>query len=365
MKSRKISMYTTEEIRSIRTDMVREMSDASRGEETSLVFARHEMADHSRELPVEAQVLVIGGSNFSCSKVKITSQQVEIIETWDSSLPVISDRDVFISLIDEYIAEKPELICINFAYPLSPATRGNRIDGILIKGTKDHVFNGLVGEKIGETVENIYRKKFNMDSAVLCANDTVCLVLAGLGRWKAGSLAGGVIGTGFNFGFIADGSTVINLESGNFNRFRHSDTGMIIDEDSTNRGLQALEKEVSGAYLYRHYNIYAEKFGFPRRDIGSTRELAAIAAGSGDGAECARNLFERSASLVSALIAAIHDFKDGNELNVIIEGSLFWKGWKYRESVDEHLRRLGIPDGRISIHGMENSSIIGGARLWS
>ncbi|MBN1534659.1 MAG: hypothetical protein JXA20_18460 [Spirochaetes bacterium] len=357
-------MFSTAELEAIRDGLSREMAMADRGERTSFVFAKHRIMRRPEEHPGRACVLVIGGSNISSSIVRRTNGEIEIMESKSAPLPVLHDRDVFLSLIDEYVDRECGMLSINFAYPLSPLVREGRLDGILLKGTKEHVFHRLVGEAIGTTVETHMMQHHGRKVEVACANDTVCLILAGLGRWDAPSLAGGVVGTGFNFGFFQGESTVVNLESGNFSGFTPTDTGRIIDGESANRGLQALEKEVSGAYLYRHYNAYAEENGYNRRDLGSTGDLAALAAGDGEGALCARNLFERSASLVAALIGGIYRYKERDTANVIIEGSLFWKGWEYQRHVKRYLRVLGMPEGAIQIHGIKESSILGGARLW-
>jgi hexokinase len=364
MDTHAIPMFSIPDLEAIRDGLSREMTRADRGEKTSLVFAKHAIVRRMDECTEMVRVLVIGGSNVSSSIVRSTAGEIEILESRSAPLPVLRDRDTFMSLIDEYVDDECGILCINFAYPMNPTVRSGRLDGVLLKGTKEHVFRGLVGEAVGETVESHLMRRFQRKVEVSCANDTVCLILAGLGRWNTPSIAGGVVGTGFNFGFFQGESTVVNLESGNFSAFTPTDTGRMIDSGSTNRGLQALEKEVSGAYLYRHYNIYAERNRFDRRELLSTGDLASVAAGGGDGALCARNLFERSASLVAALIAGIYRFKESGNANVIIEGSLYWKGWEYRLHVDRYLQALGIPEDAILIHGIDESSILGGARLW-
>jgi hexokinase len=137
---------------------------------------------------------------------------------------------------------------------------------------------------------------------------------------------------------------------------------VIIDEVSMNPGEQLLEKEVSGAYLYRHYNLYACQLDL-KKDIKSTIHLNTLAINNGSEGALAQAIFERSASLAAAEIAAIYDFRQQKHLVFLIEGTLFWNGWKYREMVYDYLSRLGLALGQVQIKKIEKSYILGAAQL--
>ncbi|MBI4079190.1 MAG: hypothetical protein HY429_02740 [Candidatus Levybacteria bacterium] len=73
---------------------------------------------------------------------------------------------------------------------------------------------------------------------IAVANDVVRLVLSGLTKYSWTSLAGGIVGTGTNLSFFLDEHYVVNLESGNFNKFMQSDEGKSIDSHSVVPGNQ-------------------------------------------------------------------------------------------------------------------------------
>jgi len=358
-------MYSVEELQDIRGNIASELHMARRGAPTKFAFARHRYSSTGDNDGKTVQVMVVGGTNLTVALVKSGRNNVEILTSLTEPLPILHSKTALLELIDKYFIHETEILCINFAYPLDPINRDGKLDGILLKGTKEHDFVGLVGERIGETIEQHLRDRTDRKIDVALANDTVCLVISGVGKWDRTTLTGGVVGTGFNFGFFLDEKTVINVESGNFDRFPQTDSGRIIDDNSNDRGCQLFEKEVSGAYLYRHYNLYVEQTGIGSPTITSSQELAAIAEGSTIGAECARKLFERSASLAASLIAGIHDFKNEERMNILIEGSLYWKGWNYPGFVQQYLEKLGIPTNKVQIHYIQHSSVVGASRLWS
>jgi len=240
--------------------------------------------------------------------------------------------------------------------------RDEKLDGNLIKGTKQHTFDGLIGHNVGEEIEKYIFGKLNRTVDVEVANDTVCLILSGAGTYDADCLAGGVVGTGFNFGFFLNRECVVNLESGNFSNFAVTDSCRFIDGKSNNPGLQLWEKEISGAYLYQHFNYYAGKSGL-EINLSSTEDLSSLAASSVTGSELAQMIFKRAASLVAVEIAAILDFLKKDHLTVIIEGSLYWKGWGFRDIVTGKLQELGVDEGAVSVVHIDESSTIGAAHL--
>ena len=146
------------------------------------------------------------------------------------------------------------------------------------------------------------------------------------------SIVAGIVGTGTNFAFFLNKNTAVNLESGNSNHFPQSKTKKIIDRSSTNPEEQLFEKEVAGAYLFRHYQVNQSKKAnhFPQ----STLDLNHLAC---QGDRLAQKFFERSSALIASQIAGIYLFKkyylktistDSAQLKppltFVMEGSVFW-----------------------------------------
>ena len=53
----------------------------------------------------------------------------------------------------------------------------------------------------------------------------------------------------------------------------------------------------------------------------------------------AREVIEKSADLVATHIAGIAEYKQSDTV-FVLEGSLFWKGYHYKERVEEVVRKL-------------------------
>lgn len=231
------------------------------------------------------------------------------------------------------------MVAINYAYPIESFRRGDILDGKLIRGTKGNLFSGLVGKNVGAYLEDYTLKKTNRKIKVSLANDVVCLLLSSSLSLE-GVRIGVVVGTGFNTGFWLNSKTIVNIESGNFDDFVMSESGKYVDENSSNCGKQKWEKEVSGAYLVKHYNYFARQNKLNR--INKSRKLSEIAnEEKGLPGEISRLLFMRSASLVAVTVAAISKFQSG-EGELVIEGGVFWKGYNFVGYFIDYLKKLDI-----------------------
>lgn len=359
-----IKTFTISELQEIRKNLVNEFTEANKGAKNSLAFAKNKIQKNEISDNGKAQVIVIGGSNLATGIVEKKDGHVHVISQKNEELPVFKSKELLLEFIHSHLEEGVDRVGLNFAYPLNTTFRDGKLDGQLIKGTKEHTFDGLVGNNVGQTIEEYILEKTGRKIDVVVANDTVCLVLSGLEKDKSINLVGGVVGTGFNFGFFINEDVVVNLESGNFNKFPVTDSGQVLDSESQHPGFQLWEKEISGAYLYLHYNYYVEKNNSEHPAISSSVELSMIAAGEKEGdKELASSIIKRAAELVATQIAAIYDFKDKNPITVIIEGSLYWKGCNFSNFVKEFLSELEIDINDIKIEFIDNSSVIGAAQL--
>lgn len=367
-------LYSLDELKKTTENFVEELKKASIGAKNSLAFYKNKVfASFAYKSPLPAskvkldsefQVISMGGTVYVTAHAKKIDSTLLFHSQVLGNPPLFKNKDTFLSFFNKCLLSNINTIALNLAFPLKPVLRDGRLDGILVKGTKEHTFYGLIGENIGEELEQYIKRRYQKTIQVSVANDVVCLVLSGLSKAPWQNVVSGIVGTGTNFGFFLNEHTVVNLESGNFNNFLQSATGKKIDKTSARPGEQLFEKEVSGAYLFNHYNLFAKKHNFP--PILSTKELDRIAAsGSKEKSHIAQMLLERSASLVACQIAGIYFFKGLKQLTFIMEGSLFWKGWQYKTWVVEYIEKLGVPHKEIKFIKIKNSRLLGAARLVS
>ena len=220
----------------------------------------------------------------------------------------------------------------------------------------------ITGNLVGSTIEQHIKNTHKRSVRVALANDTVCLLLSGLNQFRWKGLVGGIIGTGLNFAIFLDEGTIVNLESANFDKFPQSAEGKLIDKASARPKSALIEKEIAGGYLYQHFNLRLRKEGLHFPEVKSTKEMDAVAFGDIPMVSLlAREVSEHSSSLVSCQIAGIADFLK-RDCTVVIEGSLFWKGWRYKENVSVTVRQL-VPEYQVSFVFVEESGVLGAAKL--
>lgn len=355
--------YNDEELRQIAENFYREIKLSSEGVKTSLPFIINTLQDKDiSRAQDEFQTMVIGGSFFKSALVSYKESEVIFLNKAESPLPVFKSKEGFLEFIDENLENDVDVLALNFAYPIEPILRDGKIDGILKSGTKEHVFAGLIGEKVGLAIEEYMKLKHNRSIIVFVANDAVCLLLSGTETGKRDSLAGGIVGTGLNFSFFLDEKRIVNLESGNFDKFPISKQAEMIDTASSSPGTGILEKELSGKYLFEHYNLIVNEECSGVDKIASTEEMSAIAQNDQHpGSALAKELFKKSAMLTAAQISGICKYKKA-DMNFIMEGSLFWKGYEYKEKVRQYVEFLS-PDFKVNFTATEDSSLRGAAML--
>ena len=355
-----MDIYT---LQSIKDSFVRELSHGARGKKSCLLFIRHQMSEHSIvEIDEIFQVMVVGGSFYQKALMKKTNEGIEMISHQEGSQPPFLSERALMDFLSEHIDPQVKTVALNFAYPMMPINREGRLDGRLVSGSKENTFEGLVGGVVGERIENYFQKKHHRMVNVSAANDTICLLLSGLMHQSWNNLAAGIVGTGLNFALFLDEFTTVNLEAAEFDKFEQSEAGKIIDKSSVSPGSALIEKEVSGAYLYHHFNIAAEKLTIAIDKITSTKEIDDYAKNENrELSRLAQNTLHHSAAFTSILIAGILEFCD-RDLTFIMQGSLFWKGYRYKETVDEIVKKLA-PNRHASYTKIEHSDLYGAAKL--
>lgn len=349
-------------LQSITRNFLDELKSSAIAPTGSLPFILHQLPEGAVVPENESfQVLVIGGSICKTARVVGSNGSISILQKQEVPQPVFTTLNDFLTFISNQLFDNVNYLAINFAYPLRPIFEEHVLDGVFhLAGTKEHAFEGLLGKMVGQTIRDYIAEKKNKKLQVSVANDTVCLLLSGLVSQKWENLAAGVVGTGLNFALFLERIRIVNLEAAFFDKFPMSEAGKKIDSDSQHPGNSLFEKEVSGAYLYQHFNVLAADQGLATKSITCTEELDVLARSEQSGATLARQLLERSASFVACQVAGITLFED-RDVTFVMEGSLFWNGWQYREHVESYVKLL--THHKVTFIRIEESGILGAAKL--
>lgn len=344
--------------------VVQELQKGKTGEQTSYRYIPHTFSSHPLVSDDEQfQVLIIGGSVYKSALLTRHDGNIKVISQQQGQQSLFDTEATFLSFVMEKINPTVRVVGMNFAYALDPVFEKGRLDGIMVGGNmKDNAFTGLENKPLGSTIERFIKDKRDQTIIVSAANDTICLLLSGLTQYKPNQVAAGIVGTGMNFALFENETKMINLESAHFDKFELSQEAKVIDEHSPNKGSALTEKEVAGAYLHKLFNEGIDMRGIKHPYISSTEQIDEIAEkDTGEAGILANALLERSAGLVAAQVAGITQFL-GHDTAFVMEGSLFWKGYKYREHVERFVREI-IPQYSVSYIHIPDSGIFGGAKL--
>lgn len=356
--------YSLDELKTIKKNFKYELERAAINKKSSLSSIKTKIPDIQVKKNALVQVMVFGGTNYKVANIERRRDKILIKDIKQGKIPDITSEEKFLGFIDSIINVNTDYLAVNLAYPMKQYCRKNIIDaktGCFNNTNKSYYFPG---KYLGESLEDHIYSKQKKRIQVSVGHDITCLVLSALGLCDRDSLICCVLGTGVNAGLYKDKSTITNLESGRFDKFKLSETGEIVDKQSDNTGKYLFEKETAGRYLFKHYNVFAEEYRFKK--IINTEELSFIAESNDNSieVESARNIFKRSASIFACKLAAIIDYKNLSRISFVMEGSLFWKGWKYKDLVFKNLKMFGIEDDRYEFIEINNSSILGAARLF-
>ena len=348
-------------LKKVQANFLKELKDANAGKKTSLAYIVHHLPQTKIiDDGEEFQVIVTGGTVCKEAKVQYQNGKIKILRKQEVLVKPFITKENFLEFVLHNLDPKTKHLALNFTFPIKPIFENNKFDGILLNGTKEHEFIGLVGKKVGKEIEKYIFEKTKSRIKVSVANDTICLLLSALTQYSSDQIAAGVIGTGVNFAIFKDEKTPVNLESGNFNKFNVSKQTKEIDAFSKIGGSQLFEKEVAGAYLYKQFNLILTEKNLKYAPIGSTAQLNSIANQSiPKVSQIAIELFEKSAGLVTCQIAAITQLQK-TDLIFVMEGSLFWHS--LRPKVERYLKQL-LPGHKTRFAKIENSEILGAAKL--
>ncbi len=361
-----MTTYDLSALKTITANLKKELEDAKKGKKTSFAFIIHELSPSPLVKENEIfQVLVFGGSIHLNALLQKKNGRVTLLKRESKEQKRFHRDEDFLKVVEEDIDPSVRVVALNMAYPLQPVFENGSLDGIFVMGSKENTFSGLEGKILGKIIAERIKEKVGKDIIVSVANDTACLLLSGLTEVAPDTeIAAGIIGTGMNFAFFLDKTHLVNLEAANFDKFPQTEEGKLIDRDSTKPGMALLEKEISGAYLYQHFNTILKRDGLAYPPISSTLELNRLQENTGsDEAEIAKALFTRSASLTACVVAGITAFKQ-KDMDFVMEGSLFWNALGYRRTVKETVMKL-VPSYNVKFIKIEDSPIFGAAKLVS
>lgn len=241
-------------LQSISLNFLQELDEAHKNKRTSLRFIIHEIP--SSPLVKEGEnfeVLVIGGSVLKKALIKKDKKGIKILKIEsEKNIHFDSGKD-FLKFVAKELYPNIKALALNFAYPLQPVFDNGKLDGIFLGSTKGVKLHNLTGKKIGKEIEDYVLKKEERKIRVSVANDTICLIMSGLTKFKWNNLSAGIVGTGLNFALFINKNHLVNLESASFDKFPQTKEGKIVDLMSDKPGGALFEKETAGGYLYKHF----------------------------------------------------------------------------------------------------------------
>ncbi len=352
-------------LQEITQNFVKALENAAQGKDSSLAHIENVIPTTPLVTEEEIfQVMAIGGTNFKSAIIKKIPKGLRILDISEKAQPpAFETKESFLQFIKENLAPDITILAINFAFPLEPVFTHGKLEGKLLFASKEHSFAGLIGENVAEEIEKYIKNELGRNLQVSIANDTISLLLSGKTQIQGDNIAAGIVGTGLNFGYFENPTTLINTEAGGFKDFPISHSAEKVDEQSIIKGKYLFEKEIAGAYLYKHFNVLAKERNYFMKPLENTLRLTKIAAREDGSQTCylAHDILRRSAQLAACAIAAITTYKN-EDLFFVMVGSLFWKGEGYKTIVRETVRQL-VPEHHVSFLGIENSDLLGAAKL--
>lgn len=347
-------------LQQVSQNFLKELEDAQSGKETSLAFLRNFVPTPFVTDDEVFQVLVVGGSICRNVMMKRNSGEFTIISQSEKEQPIFHTKEDFLAFLALEVDHDVTHIALNFAFPLRPTVRDEKLDGILLYGTKEHTFEGLQGNHVGKMIEDYIKETQHRVIQICVANDTICLLLSGLTKTTWKDLACAIVGTGYNASFFLTEHEAVNLESGGFDKLPQDVLARKIDEGSSQPGMQLFEKQVSGGYLHRVFNQLLKDKGVSYPQVTSTKMLDALARKKNEVSKYAQQILSHSAKLVACQIAGMSLYRK-RDLMCVVEGSLFWKGYQYKETVEKTLK--DVSNYTATFVHIENSSVLGAAKL--
>ena len=309
----------------------------------------------------EFEAVEIGGSKITRARLRKTANGLAILDKEGPLvLPSIKTLDEFHVFLDQVIYPNVGVVAINFANTMRQVFERGRLDGIItgIDDTRAVSVHDLIGKVLGVEIEDYISSRRNSPIITSVAGDGLCMVLSAKSiDPQKNNLGFVIVGKGYNAGLLLNSTTFVNLDAASFDKFPMS---ALASELSQQTGWP-FGKEVNGSHLFKHYNRAVQDRGITVPLIQSTEELSAVALGNITGIpDLAKKYFARAAQLVACQMAGIAEFM-GLDMIIVPDGSVFWKGVGFKETVADTTRQL--TGKNVQFVEIEDRAIIGAAML--
>lgn len=303
----------------------------------------------------EALVVEIGGTNLYGARVQIQDGKPVIIASHEDPLK----RKKFDSVQDFYetiaggveqILRGPQPSALGIVYSF-PGEAVRTQQGVDVRSpsklTKDFEIPGIQDKLVGKAFKRVLQKYgLTSDLPTVVLNDTVAVL------FSRGSKIGGVVGSGFNLAMQTN-KGIVNSESGGFAFKPTHRFAQAIYRNSGNVGNQLAEKQIAGLYLGQQMEAIVEELGLrsllPKSKITGETVTTLLEYKGIDSKmlvlnEAAQRLRNRSAQIVGVLVGtAISTFPDvfaEQQIDIPVEGSLFWKMPEYKDRALDTAQRF-------------------------
>ncbi|MEI6533334.1 MAG: hypothetical protein WCO06_05845 [Candidatus Roizmanbacteria bacterium] len=343
--------YTIDELNTISDNFVLHLKQAIAQLPSSLAFLPHPLPKKTFvKIDQQYQLIKLGGTNTKSEIYNYGKEGIHYLLNYQEfKVPIFNGSVDLCNFLANIIHTDTQVVALNFAFPTKPILREGRLDGILFASTKEHVLDDMFGKAVGQTIESFILEKTSKKIKIAVANDTVCLLLGAIEEPNYTSHTAIVVGTGFNIALHEQSGVILNLEAGNFDAFTPSDTGSLVIEKSINKSAYHFEKEVSGKYLFQHFNLFIDQYSLPFQHLRDSDELSSLSQKSDDKGQIAKSLLKRSASLVASHMVGIYKYYQKPQTICITEGSFYWHGYQYHQYVQDALHLLGYTIDKIHI----------------
>jgi len=401
---------------------IREMRDGLSGKKSSLGMLCTYLSPEG-EVAVNEPVIVMdaGGTNFRVAVVTFNQDKTPVIEDFQRyPMPGTNgeiSKEEFFSTIADYlmpVIDRSNKIGFCFSYPTEILPNK---DGRLIRFNKEVKVRDMVGEEIGRGILEVLRQRgIKEEKRIVILNDTVATLLGGKAAYPDrvfDSYIGFILGTGTNTCYIEEnagiekasgldrhGYTIINTESGGYDKAPRGAIDIYLDSKTNDPGTQQFEKMISGAYqgsliteVIRRAmseNMFSDEFRkrFEKVDVLSSRDIdefcyypysskytLSACTDHADGENDRLMLYylidgvmERAAKLVTINLAAIMH-KTGKGKNpcrpvcVPAEGTTFYKSKLFRDKLNYYVKTCINEELNIYCEFVkaENATLIGTA----
>lgn len=355
-------------------DFRQEMKKGLAGEDSSLRMLLTYLS--TGNIPEQGEPVIVldaGGTNLRVALMEFGEEGPK--ESYFQTCPMLGTRGQL--TIEEFydglaaliapIADKSDRIGFCFSFPCEILPN---LDGKIIHFDKEVDIAGAEGSVLGpglrKALEKLGKKH---DHKLAVINDTVAAMLGLMAQEKGQEFMGFILGTGTNIcasfpnammgkapGVAAkEGTTVVNLESGGFNKIGRSAIDLAFDATTAYPGTQVLEKLISGGYqgpMAQAYLKAAAAEGiFSPQGTEAIRAMSALEAKdisgfllgqecgeleplAGEDKEKARQLFDgffrRAARLTAATLGAVMEETDmgrdkDHPCKIAAEGTAFYR----------------------------------------